>query len=307
MNILIAGASGTIGQVLVNHLKDKHQISVLGRNKTKLLKIFGPSVQQISWDDLPHTKAAAFDSIINLSGQDIATQRWSKKVKTELIQSRVQSTETLIDWLSTQHHRPHFYCANAIGYYGIQDPRDQHAYTEDDKINLLHPKDFLSEICIQWQASLKKAQNLGIPCTITRFAVVLKKEAGMLKKLLPAYHLGLGSIIGHGLQVLSWIHHQDVAAAYDFLLERPHLTGAFNLSAPHPVCQIEFAKILAETLKRPLFLTLPQWLIHLLFGEMGDALLSSGQRVIPQRLLEAGFIFNYPNLQEALNNILQKS
>ena len=302
MKLLIAGASGFIGKNLVNALKSSDSITVLGRDSTQLRSCFKEPVNIHTWENLSNLDPKTFDAIINLCGYNISAARWRPAVKKQIIDSRVKTTKALIDWVIKGQAKPHFICANAIGIYGVQDNHDSRAFDEESPIDLEHPRDFLSEICIRWQQALKPAMDFGMPVTITRFGVVLDKKGGMLKKLAPSFSLGLGSIIGDGKQVISWVHMEDLIGAILFLLKRPELTGAVNLSAPNPISQAEFARVFANILHRPLFLKMPAFMIRTLFGEMGEYLLLKGQRVIPKRLLDAGYEFRYPNLRQALEH-----
>lgn len=301
MNILIAGASGFIGTELVNALAPNHAVTIIGRNRNKLEKNFSSKNIIINtWENLTQLDPTHYGAIINLSGHNIAASRWSQSVKQKLIQSRVESNEKLIDWLSHKNAKPHFICANAVGIYGLQENGDPKAFDENSLIDMNHPVDFLSEIGIQWQASLQRAEAQGIPVTTIRLGVVLKKGQGFLKKVAPSFQMGMGSILGDGKQVISWVHIQDVIGAILFLLQRPDLTGAFNLTSPNPVSQEQFARIFARTLHCPLWLKIPAPFIRLLLGEMGDCLLLRGQRVIPTRLIDEGYVFEYPKCADAL-------
>lgn len=298
MNILIAGASGFIGSALANKLSQNHKITVLGRRLDKLEHVFSKHIGKLSWSDLNNHEAKQYDLIINLSGSNIGAKRWSSSVKKELIESRTLTNQQLIEWLINQKAHPRFFCANAVGIYGAKElSRD--SFDEDTP---LPPSsdDFLQHIGLLWEQSLKMAITAGIPVTTLRFGVVLKQGEGMLKKLELPFRLGLGSIVGSGEQMLSWIHYMDLVAALLFLIEHPDVTGAINITAPHPVTQKEFAKELAKALHRPLLIKTPGWLIQLLFGEMGDYLLLKGQKVVPKRLTELGFQFTYPDINTAL-------
>lgn len=302
MNILVAGGTGLIGKPLVHALLTEHQMTVLSRDRQSIEKHFNQSVSAYTWSQLSALDARQFDAVINLCGHNIAASRWTDSVKQLIIDSRVKTNKTLINWLIQSHCQPHYYCANAIGVYGLQDNGDPRALDEDSTIDFEHPKDFLSEVGVRWQQSLQPAIDHGMSVTITRFGVILKRGEGMLKKLEPSFQFGLGSTIGDGQQVISWIHIDDVVRAYQFLLARPTLTGAINLTSPNPVHQAQFAQIFAETLNRPLILKTPAFVIRLLFGEMGEMLINRGQRVIPKRLPEAGFEFAFSDLAAALKH-----
>ncbi len=300
MNILIAGASGFIGQRIVKALQPLHTITVLGRNASTLERYFKKPVHTVTWDTLDSLDPKTVDVMINLCGYNIAASRWNPYVKKQLIDSRVNTTTTLIEWAIKHQAKPHFFSANAVGIYGVQESQDNQALDEESPIDFEHPRDFLSEIGIRWQQALQPAIDFGMPVTITRFGVVLGKGEGVLKKLALSFYMGLGSIIGDGKQIMSWVDVDDLVGAVLFLINKPELTGVFNVTSPHPVSQAEFAKALATTLHRPLFLKMPAFLIRMLFGEMGEYLLLKGQRVLPSRLIKAGFNFRYPDLMAAL-------
>jgi len=302
VNVLIAGASGFIGHKLVTALGLDHLITVLGRDRANLQRHFSKPVNTVTWEMLPELDANSYDAVINLCGYNIAASRWSEAVKKQLIDSRVKTTTTLVDWAIKQHAKPHFICANAVGIYGMQDNEDNEELDEDSPIDFEHPRDFLSEIGVRWQQALQPAIDYGMKVTTTRFGVVLWKGDGVLKKLTPSFYLGLGSIIGGGKQVMSWVHIDDVVRAIIFLLNKPELAGAFNVTSPNPVTQAEFARTLATAMHRPLFLKMPAFVFRLLFGEMGECLLLKGQRVLPSRLIESGFEFRYPELKDALRH-----
>ncbi len=302
MNILLAGASGFVGQELIRALKPNHYITALGRKKTGLLRDTSDHVTHCTWDELSTLNANDYDAVINLCGYNIAASRWTEQVKKQLIDSRVKTSDTLIQWVISHHAKPHFLCANAVGIYGLQDNGDPASFDEDTPIDLDHPRDFLSEIGIRWQQVLQPAVDYGMSVTTLRFGVVLKKNGGMLKKLIPSFYLCLGSIVGDGRQMISWVHMDDIVSAIIFLLNKPELTGAINITSPNPASQAQFSQVMAATMHRPLFLTMPAFLIRALFGEMGDCLLLKGQRVLPKRLIEAGYEFHHPQLAEALQH-----
>lgn len=305
MNILIAGASGFIGRELTNVLSKKHQISVLGREMNRLKKYFPETVKKFTWENLSNHDAKQFDIIINLSGYNLGAKRWTKNVKKELIESRTLTNKKLIDWLLKYEAFPHYFCANAVGIYGAYDSNpisfdDDSAIYNEEKTN-----DFFKKIGLVWQQSLQPAIDKGIKVTTLRFGVVLKKGEGMLKKLELPFSLGLGSIFGSGQQMISWIHYMDLINAVSFLLENLSITGAINITSPHPVSQKKFATDFSAVLKRPLFLTIPAFFIKMVLGEMGDYLILKGQSVIPKKLLQLNFTFKYPTLASALKEEYQ--
>jgi uncharacterized protein (TIGR01777 family) len=307
VKLLIAGATGFIGHELVAVLVKNHEVTVIGRDWLKLQQHFTKEVTIVTWSMLSKLQAPSYDLIINLCGHNISASRWNENIKQELISSRVDTSKTLIDWAIEHDAKPRFICANAVGIYGLQKESDPDFFDEDSPIEFSPPKDFLNEIGLQWQQALQPAIDFGMSVTTLRFGIVLKKDEGMLKKLALSFSLGLGSILGSGKQVLSWIHYADVTAAVQFLIEHPELSGAFNLTSPEPVTQEEFAMTLANVMHRPRFLKIPAWFIKKAFGEMGETLLLNGQRVLPKRLINAGYRFRYPELYEALKHEFDKN
>ncbi len=305
MNILIAGASGFIGTNLVKTLQPHHTITVLGRNIQLLHKRFSPKVTSKTWEQLSQLDATQYDAVINLCGHNIAASRWNKQVKEQLIYSRVNSNHQLIHWVNKQNAKPHFICANAIGIYGLQINGAPEQFDEHSVININNPPDFLSEVGVRWQESLTPAIAQGVPVTTIRLGVVLKKGQGLLQKLALSFKIGMGSVLGDGKQAISWVHIDDVIASIIFLLKRPDLTGAFNITSPNSLSQEQFAKILAKTLHRPLLLKIPKKIIQILFGEMSECLLLRGQRVFPKRLIDEGYQFIYPQCADALKQEFQ--
>jgi uncharacterized protein (TIGR01777 family) len=286
----------------VRKLKSNYRVTVLGRDKTELMRVFSQPVAISTWENLDELDAKNFDVIMNLCGHNIAASRWNESVKQNIIDSRVNTCTQLINWIISNQAKPRFFCANAVGIYGLQKERDTSAFNEDTPINTGNPSDFLNEVGVRWQEALQPAIDYGLSVTTTRFGVVLKKNEGMLKKLNLSFKLGLGSVVGSGKQILSWVDITDVVNALQFLINHPELSGAFNITAPNPVSQKTFAETLARTLNRPLFLKMPDFVIRALFGEMGDCLLLRGQRVLPKRLIEAGYEFQYSFLEDALRH-----
>ncbi len=305
MKILISGATGFVGKYLVaSLLREQYSLVVIGRSNNKIKAIFGEKVRALTWSELDLLQPDDIDAVINLVGENISSKRWDAKLKSEILASRVSATEKLAQWcLSSKAVVPHLYNASAVGIYGSK--VDQ-PLSETSQINWGHPSDFLSEVGQQWEQAAKITNDRGFKFTFMRFGVVVGREAGMLAKLLPSFKLGLGSIIGSGDQMLSWIQIDDLVAAILFLLKNPELIGPVNLCSPNPVSQKQFAAQLALILNRPLWLRLPEALIKIIFGQMGEELLLGSQNIRPECLQNAGFKFSYPDISSALKKELSE-
>jgi uncharacterized protein (TIGR01777 family) len=302
--ILVAGATGFVGRNLIPALlNNQYEVSALGRDRNKLEKALPHLKSYLLWQDLDKVSPEEFDIIINLAGENIAEGRWNEKNKAKIINSRVETTSKLVNWcLNATGKTPHLYNTSAIGVYGIQ-PTQSTMPPALIESKLIHPsKDFLSEVGKAWEDATIPLSNANHPVTLMRFGVVLKRGEGMMKKLDLPFSLGLGSTIGSGNQVNSWINIDDLVAAIMFLLKHPDITGPVNLTAPGSVTQKTFATTLAKTMHRPLLLNLPDFLVEMIFGQMGKELLLGGQNVYPQRLIDSGFVFKYPDLQSAFNH-----
>lgn len=304
MRILIAGASGFIGTILVQHFSKNHKITALGRDLKKLKAIFDQNITHLTWEALDTHDASQYDLVINLSGSNIGAQKWNSSIKKELIESRTRTNTQLVRWLIRHHAKPRFFCANAIGIYGAEE--QSHLPFDEDSPLPTSSHDFLQQIGLAWEQSLQEARDVGIPVTTLRFGVVLKQGEGMLKKLELPFRLGLGSILGKGQQILSWIYYKDLIRAFDFLIAQENFTGTINITSPYPITQETFAIQLAKALKRPLFFRMPASLIKIIFGEMGEYLLLKGQSVVPKRLTELGFKFAYPKIESALHETFSR-
>ena len=296
MKILITGGTGFIGQTLVLFLQQKkHHVMVLTRKPDK---VSNPTISVVA-SLAEINKADNINAIINLAGAPIA-KRWTKTYKQTLIDSRIGTTEKIIKLITRLRYKPKvLISASAIGYYGAQgaNPLDETAKP--------HPE-FTHTLCAEWERYALRAQNEGVRVCVVRLGAVLGKSGGALKRILPSFRLGLGGKMGDGRQIFSWVHIDDVVRAFDFLLNKDELSGPFNLTAPHAVSNEKFTKALAYALHRPSCLPIPRLVIKMLFGEMGDSLLIKGQNVIPRRLQQAGFRFDYSTLSKALQSILKE-
>lgn len=302
MKIMLTGATGFVGSFLVPALlSEKNEITVVGRDANKITQLFSNLVKAITWEQLDTLSPDHYDAVINLAGENIGERRWSQQTKDCIIQSRQKATSTIVQWCMKATKKIHLYNTSAIGIYGLQATSESlpPAMTETTKINPV-ATDFLSEVGHAWEAAAEPMIAAAYPVTLMRFGVVLKRNEGMLKKLGLPFSLGMGMIVGSGQQALSWIHIDDLVKAIQFLLMHPEITGAVNLTAPECVSQKTFAETLAKTMHRPLFLKMPALVVKMMFGQMGEELLLSGQHIYPERLVGLNFKFTYPTLQSAL-------
>jgi uncharacterized protein len=296
VNILITGGTGFIGRALVRDLlRQEFRVTVLVRDyaAARLKLGVGPELVR-SLDEID--AAVYFDCVFNLAGAGIADQRWSLARKQVLVDSRVQTTRALVHLFHRLQRAPAcLLSASAVGFYGAG--RDE-KLTEKSAGN----SEFTHDLCRHWEEAARAAEACGTRVCLLRLGVVLG-PGGMLARLLPFYRFWLGGKLGDGKQMLSWIHRDDVIAIMVWLM-KSQLDGIFNVTAPEPVSNQEFNNALAAALRRPAVFTQPATIVQLMFGEMGDRLLLNGQQVIPQRLLEHGYAFRYPDLHSALQACL---
>jgi uncharacterized protein len=237
---------------------------------------------------------ASCDAVINLAGESIS-QRWSPAVKRGIYSSRVDGTRALVDALAGQTKQPSIYIsASAIGYYP---PSETATYTEASP----HGSDFLGRLCAAWEVEAQRAAQLEMRVAIVRTGVVLGSDGGALAAMLQPFRLGLGGVIGSGRQWISWIHIDDAIGIYRMALDG--VSGTLNATAPHPVSNAELTRALASALRRPAFFRVPSFALRAALGE-GATILVDGQRVLPQRTLESGYMFRFTALDEALHDLL---
>ena len=299
MKILMSGASGLVGTHLIPTLKEK------GHEITRLVRKAPQGADEIQWDagrgfaETEQAKLEGFDAVVHLAGDNVASENWSDEKKRRIKESRTVGTRVLVDALSKCQNPPRvLVSASAIGFYG--DRKDE-VLTEDS------PKGegFFPEVCSEWEAEAERAAAFGARVVMPRIGVVLAKDGGALEKMLTPFKFGVGGTIGSGRQYMSWITLDDLIRIFHFALENERLRGPVNATAPNPATNEEFTKALGRALSRPTVLPLPEFAVKLMFGEMGETLLLQGCRVIPQRLLDAGFEFQHADLDEALRQVLQ--
>ena len=301
MRVIISGGSGLIGSALGKALlADGHEVVFLSRNPdkvkdapagVKLRKWDGESAE--GWQDLAQGDYA----LINLAGETIA-QRWSKDSKQAIRQSRVNAGKAFMALISAAEVKPRVLIqSSAVGYYGTKtgDAQVTESFSPGD--------DFLAKVCFDWEISTAPASKLGIRRPVIRTGIVLSTEGGALPQQLLPFKLFVGGPVGSGNQWYPWIHLDDEVRAIQFLLTNDKADGPFNLTAPNPVTNKEFGKLVGEVMGRPSVIPAPGFAMKTIFGDM-SLLLLEGQRAVPQKLLELGFKFKFETAQAALRDLL---
>lgn len=297
MRIAVTGASGLIGRALVPALRaGGHEVLRLVRREAR-------GGDEVRWNPATRTVEAArlegLDAVVHLSGENIADGRWTDAKKARLRSSRVGSTRFLTETLAGLARKPSvLVSASAVGYYG--DRGD--AWLGEDA---LPATDFFGQLSVEWEAAAAHAAHAGIRVVHPRTGIVLSPAGGALAKMLLPFKLGMGGVVGSGRQYFSWIALDDVVGVIHHLLARSDLSGPVNTCAPEPVTNAELTKTLGRVLGRPTFVPVPAVAVRIAFGEVADALLAS-TRMRPERLLETGYRFRFPELEGALRHVLNR-
>jgi len=298
MKVLITGGLGFVGtQLSIRLLERGHQVTVVDRSPephehtpadvhylSADTTVRGPWQQQV----------ADQEGIINLAGASIFN-RWNDKIKKVIYDSRVLTTRNVVEAIP-QKEGMMLCSTSAVGYYGF---RGDEEILEDGTPG----DDFLASLCVDWEDEASKAADKGVRVAISRFGIVLGKTGGALGQMIPAFKRFVGGPLGSGNQWFSWIHMEDLLNAFLFVLDNEEISGPVNFCSPHPVQNRKLAKALGKVLGRPSFVTTPGFMLKLVLGEFGSILLE-GQRVIPGTLLKHGFIFRYPDISRALEEVV---
>lgn len=302
MRILITGGTGFIGARMCRALCEAgHQLIVYSRQPANKVKsLCGASVEPLtSLESLSSDEE--IDAVINLAGESIAGKRWTPQRKQQLLDSRLQTTQKLLDVMAAMSQPPACLInASAVGFYGDQGDTivDENAHLDEQQGH-----DFGRELCQQWEQMAARAEAFGVRVCIVRIGIVVGSDGGFLSKMLPPFKLGLGGHFGSGQQWMSWVHREDLLRIITWLLTHSDCSGPYNATAPGAVTNKDFTKILAGMLNRPALLPMPAAVAKIMFGEMSQLLLT-GQRVMPKRITEAGFEFKYADLNSALEQVL---
>jgi len=295
----MTGGTGFVGTSLSSRLvQDGHGVTILTRS-SKDLSRSKPGISYLQGD--PTVKGPwqenvkNFDAIINLAGASIFS-RWTDDHKRAIRESRMGTTQNLVEAIpSSLDKKITLFSTSAVGYYGFHG--DEELIEESPPGN-----DFLARLSIDWEGEALKAKEKGARVVITRFGIVLGEKGGALGQMVPLFKKFVGGPIGGGKQWFSWIHIKDLAEAFVFLMKHPEISGPMNLCAPNPVRNKDLAKTLGKVLHRPSFMPAPGFMIKLFLGEFGSVILE-GQRVVPRRLLDHGFVFQYPDIGKALQSL----
>ena len=296
ITVAIAGASGFLGGAFARPLTGQgHRVRRIGRRSSRGV--------DFHWDlaagTLDPTALDGADAVINCAGATVA-QRWTQEHKTAILASRVQSTDLLARTMAAVRTPPRVFLAtSAIGIYGS---RGDEILDEASAPG----KGFLADVVRQWESAAAPARDAGVRLVHPRLGLLLNPDGGVLAKLLPIFNVGGGGKVGSGAQWMSWIGMHDAVRALEFLMVTDTMQGIVNVCSPNPVTNVQFSHTLGEVLHRPAIATVPEFAVKLMFGEMGEETLLSGQRVSPKSLLDAGFQFDFPDLASALRYELGK-
>jgi len=297
MKVLITGASGLIGIPLQKSFADKGYEMLLASRKE------ATDDNHIQWSIengfSEPGKLEGIDAVVHLAGESVNGLRWTDDKKKAIRDSRVLGTRNVVDAVSKLKDKPKvFIASSATGFYG---ERGDEEVTESSAAG----DNFLAAVCKEWEGESRRAEDAGIRTVLLRTGIVLSKDGGALGTMLLPFKLGVGGVVGSGKQWMSWISLDDHIAAINYAIENENLRGAVNAVSPNPVTNEEFTKTLGEILYRPTFLPIPEFVVSMAFGEMGDALLLASTKVLPKRLESAGFKFTYPQLKPAIEHAVK--
>jgi hypothetical protein len=300
MRVVISGGSGLIGSALTASLAaDGHEVFVLSRSPDSVTGL-PTGASAVGWDGKSTAgwgELVAGAAVVNLAGAGIADGRWTPERKQAIRASRIDSTRAVTEAIREAGEPARVLVqGSAVGYYG---PGGDRMLSEEAQPG----SDFLAGVCVEWEGSSVGVEAAGVRRAVIRTGVVLSSEGGALPRMLLPFRLFAGGPVGSGNQWLPWIHLVDEVRAIRFLIDHPDASGPFNLAAPEPVTNRQFAQAIGKVMHRPSFLPAPAFALRLMMGELADLVLE-GQRAVPQRLQELGFTFRFPTAQDALTDLL---
>jgi uncharacterized protein len=302
MKILITGGTGFVGTQLTSRLiQDKNEVTILTRSKKGPEKVpvgvsylQGDPTQKGPWQEAIKNH----DAVINLAGASIFS-KWTAEHKKAIRESRVSTTRNIVEGIPSHlANKITLFSTSAVGYYGFC---GDEALAEDSPPG----NDFLARIAAEWEGEALKAREKGARVVLTRFGIVLGEKGGALSQMIPLFKKYIGGPIGNGNQWFSWVHIKDLAEAFVFLIKHPEISGPVNVCSPNPVRNRDLAKALGKALHRPSFIPAPGFMVKWVLGEFGSVILE-GQRVIPKKLLDNGFVFQYPDIEKAVQSIVSQ-
>jgi uncharacterized protein (TIGR01777 family) len=306
MRVFVTGGTGLVGGRLIKHLQDRgDEAVVLTRHYGPARQMLGPQTPLIEGDPTqPGDWMATLDdcdAVVNLAGENLFNRRWGTAFKTLMYDSRINSTRHVVEALRRRPRgadgRPKVLVnASAIGIYG---PHADEELSEDSPAG----PDFLSQLCVDWEREANKATEAGVRVALVRVGIVLDQRGGALPKMLTPFRLFVGGPVGSSRQWMSWIHHEDLIGLFLLALDREAATGAINGTAPNPVTNKQFSKALGRTLHRPAFFWTPAFMLRVMLGEVAHVV-TTGQRVLPKRAGDLGYVFKFPSIDEALKDVL---
>jgi len=298
MKVIITGGLGFIGtQLSIRLLESGHKVTIVDHSPKprpytpqEARYVSADTMIPGSWQE----EVENYDAVINLAGASIF-RRWNNDTKQLIYDSRILTTRNVVEAMPEE--KGALLCStSAVGYYGF---RGDEQLTEEDSPG----NDFLARLCVDWEREARKAAEKGVRVAITRFGIVLGRTGGVLGKMVPAFKKFVGGPLGSGKQWFSWIHIEDLLKAFLFVFENQDIHGPVNFCSPNPVRNRDLARALGKALSRPYFLTTSAIILRFVLGEFGSVLLE-GQRVIPAKLVKYGFVYRYPEMMGALQEVV---
>ena len=302
LRIAITGSSGLIGSEIVDYFtRQGHRVTRVVRLESNLKTKDHIVYWDINTHKIDQEGLEGHDAIIHLAGASIADERWTPEYKEIIYASRVQGTAFLSEAITKLEIPPKvFISASAVGYYGsIESPK-----TVDESSP--SAEDFLAKVCVDWERATEAVKNKGTRVVNLRLGMVVSGLGGALPKMLPFFQLGLGGKLGSGKQIISWIALKEIPSVIQFLIQNNAVQGPVNCVSPYPVSNAVFTRVLGSVLNKPTILPVPGFGVNIMFGEMGHTLLLSGAHVLPRKLEENGYRFQYLKLEEVLRKCVSE-